>query len=310
MIKGKILIATSSFGEFSSLPIDHIVKSGYEVTFNPKKQKLTNIELDELLQGVDGVIAGTEKYSKDILIKHKGLKVISRLGVGLDNIDLSVTDKINTKILTTSTTPAKGVSELVLGLIIDLSRKITLQNNALKSGIWKKEMGQLLNGKTLGIIGMGTIGKTLVDLVKGFNFNILAFDKIKNLKFSKENTVEYCTLEKLIKSSDIISIHLNLSKNTENLVNEKLIKKMKKNLILINTSRGEIINEKALYNALKSGLIHAAGLDVFNSEPYNGELVKLDNVILTPHIGSYAKELRVKMEIESANNLIKGLTND
>jgi len=177
----------------------------------------------------------------------------------------------------------------------------------LKNSIWEKQMGFLLQGKTLGIIGLGTIGKTLVELVKGFNFNILAFDLKQDEQFAKEHSVNYCELNTLLSQSDIISIHLNLTDETNQLMNEKQISKMKKNSILINTSRGEIIDEKALYKALKDEKILGAGLDVFKDEPYSGTLTELNNVILTPHIGSYAKEIRIQMEIEAAENLIRGL---
>jgi D-3-phosphoglycerate dehydrogenase len=199
------------------------------------------------------------------------------------------------------------VVELVSGLMIDVSRKISQSNQLLKNGTWQKQMGNLMHGKTLGIIGLGTIGKTLVELVKGFNFNILAFDLKQDGQFAKEHGVNYCELDTLLSQSDIISIHLNLTDETNQLMNEKQISKMKKNSILINTSRGEIIDEKALYKALKDEKILGAGLDVFKDEPYSGSLTELNNVILTPHIGSYAKEIRIQMEIEAAENLIRGL---
>ena len=208
------------------------------------------------------------------------------------------------------TTPALAVAELVLGLMLDLARKITHQNNTLKSGIWEKKMGNLLHGKTLGIVGLGVIGKTLIKLVKGFNFKILAYDLNHDDKFAKQHGVEYCSLDTLILKSDIISIHLNLTKDTNQLINNEKISKMKQGSILINASRGEIVNENALCDALKENRILGAGLDVFNVEPYSGPLTQFNNVILTPHIGSYAKELRIQMEIESVENLMRGLNGE
>jgi D-3-phosphoglycerate dehydrogenase len=170
-------------------------------------------------------------------------------------------------------------------------------------------MGCLLYGKTLGIIGLGTIGKALVQISKGFHFNILAFDNQADNTFAKENDVTYSDLRTLLKSSDIVAIHLNLSDQTKYIIDQNKIKLMKPNAILINTSRGEIIDENALYEALKNNQLAGAGLDVFKNEPYNGQLTEIENVVLTPHIGGYAKELRIKMEIEAAQNLIKGLDN-
>ena len=194
--------------------------------------------------------------------------------------------------------------------MLDVARNISHQGKQLTAGIWKKEMGVLLQGKTFGIIGLGTIGKALVKLVEGFNFKILAYDLYHDKAFQIENNITYCDLDMLLNKSDIISIHLNLTDKTFDLINEKRIALMKSEAILINASRGEIIDEKALYNALKNEQILGAGLDVFKEEPYNGPLTELENVVVTPHIGSYAKEIRIKMEIEAAENVVKGLQNE
>ena len=154
---------------------------------------------------------------------------------------------------------------------------------------------------------MGTIGKSLVELVRGFNFNILAYDLKHDKKFRKEHNITYCDLDVLLQEADIVSIHLNLSDQNKNLISKEQLDLMKPEAILINTSRGEILYEKALYDTLRHGKILGAGLDVFAQEPYSGPLTKLDNVVLTPHIGAYAKEIRMQMEIEAAENLIRGL---
>ena len=214
------------------------------------------------------------------------------------------------KVYKTQSTPAQAVAELVVGLMIDASRKISVQFSDLRHGVWHKQMGELFYGKTLGIIGLGIIGKTLVKLVKGFNFNILAFDIFHDKEFAKDNDVLYCSLENLLHKSDIVSTHLNLSENNIGLMGEKQFAIMKPSSIFINTSRGEVVDEKALYHALISKEIGAAGIDVFQKEPYKGQLKDLKNVVLTPHIGSYAKEIRIQMEIEATKNLINGLENE
>ena len=188
-----------------------------------------------------------------------------------------------------------------------MSRQVTTQNMNTKNRIWEKRAGHLMSNKTLGIIGLGTIGKALVRLSRGFNFRVLAFDINADMAFANEFHVQYCDLDTIFSESDILSIHLNLNSSTRNLLNFSNLKKVKDNCILINTSRGEVIDENALLEALKSKKILGAGLDVFNEEPYSGPLCDLENVVLTPHIGSYAKELRVKMEDECVNNLIRGL---
>jgi D-3-phosphoglycerate dehydrogenase / 2-oxoglutarate reductase len=302
-----ILLATSTFAKYNKTPLKIISDMNYEYSFNETGNKLNQSNIINYLKDSVGVIAGTELYSNEILNKLPKLKVISRLGVGMDNVDINAAKEKGVKVFKTQTTPAPAVAELVIGLILDLSRKISHQNNILKSGTWKKEMGNLLKNKTLGIVGLGIIGKTLVQLVKGFDFEILAFDLYQDKQFSKENNVTYCDLDTLLLKSDITSIHLNLTDQTNQIINAKQISKMKQGSILINASRGEMIDEEALYQALKEKKILGAGLDVFNNEPYSGPLRELDNVIITPHIGSYAKELRIQMEIEAVENLIKGL---
>jgi len=306
----KISITTSTFESNTIDDVNLLKQNKMEISFNKLNRRLTTDELIEQAKSSIGIIAGTELYTKEVLEKLPHLKVISRLGVGMDNIDQDAAKKKGIKLFKTRTTPAPAVAELVLGLMLDLARKISHQNNTLKSGTWKKEMGNLLHGKTLGIIGMGTIGKTLVKLVKGFNFNIMAFDLFQDEQFAKKYGVNYCDLDTLLSESDIISIHLNLTDETNQLMNATQIRKMKQGSILINASRGEMIEEEALYKALKEKRIIGAGLDVFNDEPYSGPLTGLDNVILTPHIGSYAKELRIQMEIDATENLIRGLNEE
>ena len=303
----KVLVATTTFSTFSREPIEVLLRNGIDIVQNECGQKLSNDQLKELAVGCSGVLAGIEEYSSKILHLLPELKVISRLGVGMDNIDLKATKEIGIQVFKTETTPAPAVAELVLGIMIDVSRYISKCDQSLKNGTWKKRMGFLLQGKTLGIIGLGTIGKELVKLASGFCFNILAFDQQEDELFAKENAVTYYNLETLLKKSDIVSIHLNLSDQTKHLIDKEKFKLMKPEAILINTSRGKIIHETALNDALINKQIAGAGLDVFENEPYTGSLTKLDNVVLTPHIGAYAREVRIKMEMEAVENLISGL---
>jgi D-3-phosphoglycerate dehydrogenase len=282
-------------------------KNNLQIEMNTEGRKLAPEEVPLVLKKYDAVIAGTETYSKETLKQLPNLKIISRLGVGLDNIDMEQAKIQNIQIYKTQTTPAPAVAELTLGLILNALRKISFQNSQLKSGTWKKNMGELLSGKTLGIIGLGTIGKKLVDITKGFNLQYLAFDLQKDESFAKKYNVRYADLENLLQNSDIISIHLNLSAETYHFIDYSAFKKMKRNAVLINTSRGEIINEKSLLKALDEKLIQGAGLDVFENEPYDGLLLNYNNITLTPHIGAYAKEIRMQMELEAVQNLIKGL---
>ena len=290
--------------------MDVLKNKGIYVEQNKKGRKLRSKEVIDILRDYDGVIAGTELYTKEILREIPNIKVISRLGVGMDNIDLEFAKSIGIKVYKSNTTPALSVAELTLGFILDLLRKINRQNNQLKTGVWNKQMGELLTGKTLGIVGMGNIGKQLVKILKGFNLNIIGHDLNWDKSFAKEYNIQYAELDFLLQKSDIVSIHLNLTRDTNRLFNHNAFRKMKKNAIFINASRGEIINEADLIKALDEKLIKGVALDVFENEPYNGSLVNYDNVILTPHIGAYAKEIRMKMELEAAKNLIEGFVNE
>lgn len=303
----KVFIATTSFGKHSRKPIDLLKENNLDVSFNTKNRKLNLNEVKDLTNDLHGIIAGNESYTKDILSRLINLKVISRLGVGLDNIDLKFARASKIIVYKTSISPAPAVAELVVGQIIDLSRKISFQYGQMKKGNWEKNFGSLVSGKTLGIIGLGTIGKHLIKLTKSFNLKYLANDLIEDKEFSKANSVIYCNLDDLLQQSDIVSIHLNLTEKTKNLINYEKLSKMKAEAIIINSSRGGIINEIHLEKAIINGIISGAALDVFSEEPYNGELLSYDNIITTPHVGSYAKEIRIKMEIDAAKNLIKGL---
>jgi len=306
----KVFIATTSFAQLSDEPLNILKKNNLKIYQNNLGRKLSENDILEYANGAKGIIAGTEPYTERVLINLKQLKIISRLGVGLDNIKMKTADLNGIKIFKTCTTPALAVSELTIGLILDLLRKINLHHMNMITGIWKKQMGSLLSGKTIGIIGLGTIGKTLVKLLSGVNLKILAYDIFQDEQFQKQNDVTYCDLGTLLKESDIVTIHLNLSDQTKKLIGNKQFSLMKKNAIIINTSRGEILDNDALYNALNDKIISGAGLDVYDKEPYKGPLTNLENIVLTPHIGSYAKEVRIQMEIEAAQNLIKGLNSE
>ena len=302
-----VCINTSSFAVHSDEPLKILREKKYEIEFNTTGRKLNQNELCNLIKMSDGVIAGTEKYTRDILARLPYLKVISRLGIGMDNVDLKAVDENGIKVFKTKTNPAPAVAELVLGLMIDVVRNISKSSYELKKGEWKKHMGSLLQGKTLGIIGLGNIGKALVKLVRGFGFKVIAYDLFQDEDFMKEYDITYCELNTLMQDSDIISLHLSLSDKTQKLVNKDRLALMKQDAILINTSRGEIIDEEDLFAALKSNKLAGAGLDVFEQEPYAGPLTELNNIVITPHIGAYAKEIRNQMEIEAAENLIRGL---
>ena len=220
-----IFVTTTTFCQFSKEPMRLLSEKDFEIIFNENNRKLRYSKLKNDIYRFDGVIAGTEKYDRHMLDAAGKLKVISRVGVGLDNIDLDYASEKGIKVFKTQTSPAIAVAELALGLILDLMRKIIEQSNNLNNGVWKKQMGSLVSGKTLGIIGLGTIGKKLVEITKGLQLKYLAFDLIKDEVFVQENNVEYWDLSYLLENADIISIHLNMTKENVNLINMNRLKK-------------------------------------------------------------------------------------
>ena len=216
----------------------------------------------------------------------------------MDNIDLAETKKLNIKVYNTPDVLVDAVAELTIGLTLNVLRQISLMDRKIRNKTWKKEMGLLFKGKILGVIGFGRIGKRVSELAVAFGAEVIFYD-LREIKI--ENALQV-SLNKLVQDADIISIH---SSTRDKLISKEEIENMKNGVVIINTSRGSVIDEEALYQALKSGKVFSAGLDVFNNEPYSGKLIELDNCILTPHVGSYAKEARIQMEIEAVNNLIK-----
>ena len=295
--QSKVFIATSSFSELTTSVKATAKKKNFLFKKNPLKKKLTSDQLVKYAKDCNYIIAGTEIYNQKTLDKLTKLKYIFRLGSGIDNLDIEYLKKKKIKFKKSIVTPEIAVAELIVGYIFSLYRHIVEHNNDLKNKIWKKRMGSILNGKTLGIIGYGKVGKYLYKLLKNFGVKILVNDK-------KKINIENTNINKLIKKSDIISLNTNLY-SKEKLLDKKKLKLCKKNCIIINTSRPEVIDYDYLYLMLKTKKILGAGLDVFMKEPYLGKLTNLDNVILTPHIGSYSKEIRSKMEKEALKNILK-----
>lgn len=297
----KVFISTTTFAQFSRKPLDILKENKIDFVINPLKRKLSEQEIGNFLEEgpYSGLIAGTEPLTRSVFAKAKSLKVISRVGTGMDNIDLPGARRLDIKVYNTPNVLIDSVAELAIGLILNALRKISLMDRNTHNKAWKKEMGLLFKGKKLGIIGFGKIGRRVAALARAFRVEVIFYD----VKAIKTKIAKQVSLAKLIHDADIISIH---SSAKDMLISKEEINNMKDGAVIINTSRGSAIDEEALDDGLKSGKIACAALDVFSNEPYSGKLAELENCILTPHIGSYAKEARIQMEIEAVNNLIKG----
>jgi D-3-phosphoglycerate dehydrogenase len=301
----KILITPRSFASISDKAIKMLTERGYEIQRNNTDRPYQKEEMLNLIKDIDGIIIGIDELSAEIIEKANKLKVISKYGTGLDNIDINMAT--NKKIIVTNTPTANvdAVADLAFGLILTLARRIPEADQKTKSGKWEKIIGKSVWKKTLGVIGLGKIGKQVVKRARGFKMNILGFDLIKDKKFAQRYGIKYISLEKLLQKSDYITIHLPLNDATYHLISYKELEKIKKDAFLINTSRGGIVDEQALYQALRNNQLKGAALDVYHNEPpVESPLKELDNVIMTPHIGAYTEEAIENMGMQAAQNLI------
>jgi len=266
--------------------------NGLKVTYDP------TITPEKILETVSSyniiIVRSRTTITKEIIDKANNCKIIARVGVGLDNVDQDAAKAKNIRVINAVEGAMNAVAELVLGLMLSLARQTARGDRGIRSGKWlKKElMGTELRGKYLGIVGMGNIGKRLGRLAKALNMNIIGYDVIPiDEEFSKEVGLMKADLNTLLQSSDYVSIHVPLLDSTYHLIDAQKMATMKKTAKIINTSRGGVIDEDALYEALKNGNLGGAALDVFEKEPAtNHKLTELDNVILTPHIGAQTKE--------------------
>ena len=301
----KILITPRSFASFSDEPLKMLTERNYKIKRNNTGRPYKKEEMLKLIKDVDGIIIGIDELSAEIIEEANALKVISKYGIGLDNIDINMAT--NKKIIVTSTPTANvdAVADLTFGLILSLARRIPEADKKTKSGKWEKIIGKSVWEKTLGVIGLGKIGRQVVKRAQGFEMNILVFDIVEDKKFAQKYCIKYINLEKLLQKSDYITIHIPLNDTTRNMISYEELGKIKKEAFLINTSRGGIVDEEALYNALRNNKLRGAALDVYNNEPLReSPLKELDNVIMTPHIGAYTEEAIENMSIQAAQNLI------
>ncbi|MGB7401713.1 MAG: phosphoglycerate dehydrogenase [Arcobacter sp.] len=281
------------------------------VLINEPKRRFTENELIEFLSKCDIAIVGLDKITDEVLSKVPNLKAISKYGVGLDNIDIIACKKHNISLLHTPGINKRSVAEQALGCMIMLSRNLFVTANDLKNGNWNKNGGTQVSGKTVGIIGVGNIGKDLIQLLKPFNCRILVNDIINQEEYYKENDLLETTKEEILKEADIITIHTPLTSQLKNFINKNSLKTMKSSSIIINTARGGLINQDDLKWALKNNIITGAAIDAYEVEPpEDEEFIIIPNLIATPHIGGNAKEAVKAMGLSAINNILDYLKKD
>lgn len=305
----RIFIATSPFGKSGREPLDILEKTGWEIVHNPYNRRLKGSEVKEFLTDFDAVIAGTEPYPIEHIKKGR-LKVISRVGIGLDNVPLQHCSDNDIKVTYTPDAPSRGVAELTVGNIINLIRYVLPSDHSVREGAWNRFLGYLVSDINIGIIGVGRIGKKVIELLQPFEPNIMACDLNPDYEFGEKYNLKWFSAEEVFKSAELVSLHIPHNKMNHNFVDRKMIALMKTGSFLINSARGSIVDENALYDALLQRHLNGAALDVFEKEPYEGPLTQFDNVIFTAHMGASAQTSRYLMELGAVEDCIRALNGE
>ncbi len=285
----RILVTPTSYGKTDSRLKSELENLVGEVIYNPTSKPLRSAEVARLLAGVDGFIAGLDEIDRLALVQADRLKVIARYGVGVDNIDRTAAWEKGITVTNTPGANASAVAELTVGLILSLARRIPEAAAATRSGGWPRLTAVSLDQKTVSLLGFGAVGKQVARRLGGFDCDILAYDPYPDLDFAMEHNVQLVKQEEAIQEADFLCLHLPLLPETRALVNADFLSKMKKSSFLINTARGELIDEAALADAIQNGRLAGAGLDVFAHEPPSPDnpLLKLPQVLVTPHCSSH-----------------------
>lgn len=280
-----------------------------EVVFNPTGKPLKGEALVDALEGCDGYLAGLDEITGEVLSHCPKLKTISRYGVGYDRVDLAAAEKYGITVTNTPGVNAEAVGELAFGMMMSLSRNLNGLDASTKKNGWLRQTGQELYGKTLGIIGLGAIGKVVARCAGGFQMKVLAYDPYMNETYAREHGIESVPFEELIRKSDYISLHLPLIEQTYHMIKRETFQQMKDDVILINASRGGMIDEEAACEALSAGKLGGLGLDAFETEPpVDSPLFAYDQVLVTPHTGAHTAEATENMAELAVDNLIQVLS--
>jgi D-3-phosphoglycerate dehydrogenase len=285
----RVLVTPTSYGRDDARLISDLEAAVGEVTYNPTSRPLTSAELVDLLPGCHGYIAGLDHVDRSALASADQLKVIARYGAGVDRVDVDAAREKGIIVTNTPGANTISVAELTIGLMLAVARSIPQANTATKNGDWPRLKGLSLEGRVIGLIGFGAIGQQVARRLQGFDCTLVAFDPFPNHKAAQASNVSLLALDDVLGRADVVSLHLPAIPETRGMVNGDFLSKMKAGAILINTARGEIINEDDLLAVLQSGHLRGAGLDAFASEPPGADnpLLRLPQVIATPHTGAH-----------------------
>jgi len=304
----KVLITPRSLTRDGHPSLDLLGEAGYEIVYATPGKQPSEDELIQKLPGCIGYLAGVEKISERALEAAKGLKVISRNGSGIDNIDLDAAKRLGITICRTEGANARGVAELAIGLMFALVRFIPFHDGRMKSETWERRKGIELEGRTLGLVGCGQIGKETALRALGLGMNVIAYRRHPDHSFAPSDRFKWVSFDELIQNSDIISLHRPANPSGEPVIDQAVIEKMNKGVFLLNTARASLVDEKAILEGLDSGQIAGFATDVYETEPPDDfSLVKHDRVIATPHLGGFTEESVDRATKEAVENIITTL---
>ncbi len=302
------LVAQASsfpYGISSTDPLSVLEAGGFAVRLSPHRRKHTPAETAALLGDVDVLLAGTEPLDAQALSAGlPRLKHVARVGVGLDGLDVDFCMRSGIAVTYTPDAPARSVVEQVFGLLFSLSRRLVEAHEGLRVGKWQRFTGVLWQGKTLGILGCGRIGRQVAVLARAFGMDVIAHDIVEDPAWAAQHGVKYVSLNELLTRSLAVTVHLPYTRATANILSRERLGLMRPDAYLLNTCRGEVLDEQALYEQLRSDRLAGAALDVYHHEPYCGPLIELPNVFLCCHQGSCSHDGRYAMEMQSAENAV------
>ena len=306
----KILVTPTSLKPGSGSPaLETLEKFADEVIYNPHGRPLTEDELPPLLERCDGFVAGLDFVTARAIASCENLKVVSRYGVGVDRVDIPAASARGIAVCNTPGVNAQAVADLTFGLILCVARCIPMLDRKVKNGEWPRTTGLELYGKTIGILGLGAIGKAVAKRAAGFSMKVMAYDPLMDETYARINDIEVSDFDCLTKKVDVLSLHFPVNDETRHIIGADVMRGMKPGAIIVNTARGGLIDEDAAYELLKSGHLGGLGLDAFDKEPPPpSPLRELDNVVMTPHTGGRTREATENMAEMAVQNLIDVLS--
>jgi D-3-phosphoglycerate dehydrogenase len=305
-----VQVMTHPFGASGEEPRHVLEQHGWEIRYNPYERRLKAHEVVDLVRDAHGLVAGTEQYTPEVMEAARNLKVISRVGVGLDNIPFQICRERGIVVTYTPEAPADGAAELTMGHILNLVRNTHESDRSIREGAWNRYLGFLVREIKIGVLGVGRIGKRVVKLLSSFEPDLYGCDLVPDLEFGEKHQLRWLSKEELFRTCNLVTIHVPLNARNYHLVSSKELKSMPPGSYLINLARGGIVDESSLIEALTSRHLRGAAIDVFEEEPYEGPLTRFDNVILTAHMGASAHQSRYLMELGAAEDCVRVLSGE